>query len=235
MTQHRFIRSFDLHRSELLIDDEDLIHQWQRVLRFEIGEKILLCNGKGEEATAEILSFTKKTCQVRLSALHQVVSEASRALTLYFSPLKRENTELILQKATEIGVVRFVPILCRRTIKQAINVERLQKILVEASEQSGRGVVPTLEGVQNFEQMIKNLSQENVPSVFFELEANRFSADSLQTQTKANLFIGPEGGWDPEEVADAERVGCLVRSLGITTLRAETAAIVACALAIQSF
>jgi 16S rRNA (uracil1498-N3)-methyltransferase len=181
------------------------------------------------DAEGEIVSLDKKTVEVHINARRGNRAEPARHVTLYVAALKRDNLELVVQKATEIGVSEIVPLRSARTIKQEANVERLQLIAREAAEQSGRGRVPVVRPLVSYEEAIKTL-QDRQSAFFFDLNASPLlmpdTGYSIR-DTKACLFIGPEGGWAPEERVLAEQQGLTIVGLGPRTLRGETAAIVA--------
>ncbi len=228
MKTHRFIGSFSLQKENVVITDPSLVHQIGRVLRLQVGESVILCDGQGMDAEAEIVSLDKKTVEVHIHARRGNTAESARHVTLYVAALKRDNLELVVQKATEIGVSEIVPLRSARTIKQEANVERLQLIAREAAEQSGRGRVPVVHPLASFEEAIKTL-QDRQSAFFFDLNTPRIDLSSglIPDASRLAIFIGPEGGWAPEERVLAEQQGLAIVGLGPRTLRGETAAIVA--------
>jgi len=234
MKIHRFIDNFDLSKNELEITGENA-KQMAQVLKLKIGEKVELCDGKGISAIAEITKINKKGVLVKLEEfLHQNKDKQKKEVTLYCAILKKENFELVVQKTTECGISKIIPIITERTIKTGLNIERLQKIAKEASEQSGRNNVPEVSEPIKLEEAIKNTKGINV---FFDS-----SGDSLlkahgyfsASETNVNLFVGPEGGWTPKEIKKAKENNFSIASLGSLTLRGETAAIIATYLMVNS-
>lgn len=189
---------------------------------------MILCDGQGTDAEGEIVSLDKKTVEVHIKDRRPNTAEPARSVTLYVAALKRDNLELVIQKATEIGVSEIVPLRSARTIKQDANIERLQLIAREAAEQSGRGRVPTVHPLISFEEAIKTI-QESKSAFFFDLNAPSIGLSSslIPDASRLAIFIGPEGGWTPEERALAEEKGLTIVGLGPRTLRGETAAIIA--------
>ena len=215
--------NFDLSQRTLTVDSPETVSQWRSVLRLSTGDKVILTDGTGMEAEATIESLDKKSAVLSLSDRREVSREPKRRVTLYAALLRRENFELIVQKATELGAYKLVPIVTTRTVKTGHNAARLQKILTEACEQSGRTHKPLLSEPIAFEQALAGCAP-NETFLFHVSEAARttdFASEAI------NLFIGPEGGFTEEEVALAQSSGVHVRSLGRLTLRAETAAIAA--------
>lgn len=220
---HRFIGQFDLSRDTIEIKDEDLVRQIRGVLRLEPGEQIILCDGAGDEAVMTITSTEKKVIVGDIIKRQVSKSEPERKVTLYLAVLKKENFELAVQKAVECGVSNIVPIITDRTVKMGINIERLQKIIIEASEQSGRGIIPELLPVTAFENAIVNTDAEE--KLFFDPTGGNYTP--RQQSTTVAIFIGPEGGFTEKEINLAKEYDFSISSLGPLILRGETGAVVA--------
>jgi 16S rRNA (uracil1498-N3)-methyltransferase len=223
---HRFIGPYDLRASEIVLEN-DAARQMAAVLKLRPGERVVLCDGENREAEYEIADVRKKTVRVRRSGEARSVPREPRSVILYAAILKRESFEWAVQKATECGVSRIVPILTDRTIKKDVKIERLREIAKEAAEQSGRGTVPDIAEPLRFEPAIMRAEGEKV---FFdaggsELDSSRRWRDG--NDKAVSLFIGPEGGWTPEEVEIAKRAGATIASLGPRVLRGETSCAVA--------
>lgn len=230
MKTHRFIGDFDLGAHRMIISERDVVHQLRDVLRLRTGEMIILGNGLGEEAMAKIVLYTKTGCEVEIQSTKKNDNEPVADVTLYASILKKENFELVLQKATEIGVARVVPIIARRTVKRAVREARAEKIIREAAEQSGRGAVPQFVEPMKLAEAFRHAAGHGI-NIFYEPTASML--DREMRASSVGIFIGPEGGWDPQEIEEARRAGYVLASLGGLVLRAETAAIVAVYLAVS--
>lgn len=232
---NRFLGNFDFQQKSLRIVDRDFWHQVKNVLRLEIGEEVVLVDGRGKEAIAKIVEYNKDFVGVEILEVKTSQNEPTRQVVLYCSILKHENFELVAQKATEVGVAEIVPIICERTVKTGLKYERLRKIIKEAAEQSGRGVVPKLREAISFKEAAIGAKDDSVNFLFDAVGAKLLMSDinSLAQQKKARVgvFIGPEGGWGEKEIILAKEAGFKITSLGKLTLRAETAAIVAVYLA----
>lgn len=226
MKVHRFIGDFDLAPEQVIIADATLVHRMGRVLRLQIGERITLCDGKGYEAHGTIESIDKKTAIIHIDERSVSATESPTRLTLYLALVKRDAFELAAQKITEVGVAEIVPLITDRTIKSTLNLERLREIVREAAEQSGRGYVPAVHEPRSFEVACKEAKESGGEVRFFDTGEVEVPTD-VETTKKRSIFIGPEGGWTPEEQALAKRHGFAIVSLGPRILRAETAAIVA--------
>jgi len=232
MRLNRFISNFDLAGQDLSVFDKDILNQVKNVLRLKSGSQILLADGKANEALAEIVEFGGDFFRVKLLQKESNNNEPARKVILYCSILKRENFELVAQKATEVGVAEIVPLICERTVKVGFKKERLIKIIKEAAEQSGRGVLPILYEPMNFSQAIKH-AQQNDRNFLFDLTGDKLLTSDVNSlkQKTVGIFIGPEGGWSSFEMDLTRQRELKIVSLGKLTLRAETAAIIAAYLA----
>ncbi len=229
---HRFIHNYNIENNTISVNEPELIHQWKNVLKFKMGEQIILANPNGMEALCEIESIDKKSATLKLLSESENTKTVKRIVTLYASILKRENFEFIAQKATELGVKTIVPIKNERTIKQNINMERLAKIVTEASELCGRNTVPEIKETMNFKDAIKE-SLENSYTVLFDATGSPLSNHIDSWQNNMSIFIGPEGGFTEKELEMARENNIEIVSISPLMLRGETAAIVATYLAVN--
>ena len=232
MKKHLFIGDFNFNNKTLIIKDKELTNQVKNVLRFKVGDIIFLGDGNKNEARTEILEIKKDEVIVSVVSTEINDNEYNKEVTLYLAILKRENFELVIQKATEIGITKIVPVISERTVKTGLKTERLEKITKEASEQSGRGVLPIITEPMKFKEAFKH-SQENKINLFFHFGGEDINKIKISDK-KIGLFIGPEGGWSDAEVAEIKKSDNFIQaSLGKLTLRGETAAIVACYLGLN--
>lgn len=228
MKIHRFIGDYDLDQHELALTDRAQVRQMRDVLRLKKSEWVILGDGKGYESEAEIVSLSPKEIHLALLGKRQNVNESQRRTTLYCSLLKRENFEWVVQKAVEVGVATIVPIIAARTVTLACRKDRLQKIIHEAVEQSGRGVVPVLSEPMPLTDAEEHASLRHDLLIFFDASGDSSVHTLVRTDFKiVSIFIGPEGGWTSEEIAVAREKKIPIAHLGTLTLRAETAAVVA--------
>ena len=200
-------------------------HHLTRVVRARQGELIEIFAPSGKTFVARVLTATKEQSNVEI--VEEIESREPRSgVVIAAALIQFEKFEFILQKCTELGAVGFVPVVSERTEiaaeRAAGKLERWTKIIAEAVKQSGRSVVPRIEGPVPFEKL---LQLQGV--VIFDAD-NEGPPGTLRSD--AILAIGPEGGWSEKELADARAAGARFRSLGKRRLRAETAAITALAL-----
>ncbi|MDP3710577.1 MAG: RsmE family RNA methyltransferase [bacterium] len=222
MRLHRFIGNFDLRRKEIVLSDKELVNQIKNTLRLKVGDRVILADGKLNEAVCEIEKIDKNLVEFSADKIYRNQNEPKRKVIFYCAVLKKENFEWVAQKATEVGVSEIQPIITSRTVKQKLNLERLQKIIREAAEQSGRGVVPILREPIDFKRAAQEAGR-NESNLFFDISGK--PALSVIAST-INIFIGPEGGWEEKEIELAKDYEFKIISLGKLTLRAETAAVV---------
>lgn len=229
MKIHRFIGDFSFAEEEIKITDPEVVRQVRLVLRLEVGEQITLGDGKGTEAQIEILSIDKSAITGKILEITKA-KESGKTVSLYLAILKKENFELAVQKAVECGVSNIIPVITQRTVKTGLNIERLEKIIKEASEQSGRSKMPQLFGIMNFESALLH-GKNSESKTLFHLVDKEYQPD--KNTSSVSIFIGPEGGFTEKEIALAQESGHTIASLGDLTLRGETAAIVATYRAVQ--
>lgn len=227
MRLHRFFIPTPVPSSgDFTVTDENLLNQWRNVLRMEAGDALVAFDGKGEEAVCTLVQLEKKSAVLSVTEYRKGVVP-TREVTLFMALIKRDNFELVLQKATELGVLRIVPIQTARSEKKGVNRDRSERILREATEQSGRTTVPTLDEEIRLADMVKKY---DMPLVAFDPRGT-LSARDVQSMTldKTGIIIGPEGGFTEEEISFFEEHQIPIVCTGKTILRAETAAVVALA------
>lgn len=219
MKVHRFLYPTLPVGSKLTISDKTLAHQIARVLKLQVGEYIVLTDGHGTDITVQLTNIAN-TIDGTITDRHFFALQKNN-VTLYVSLLKKENFELVIQKAVEIGVQKIVPIICERTVKLGFKRDRLETILKEAMEQSGQSYLPTMSDPETLRTV---LQEENTGRRLFLDQSGQSIVSSKEKNL--SLFVGPEGGWSEAELVLAKEQGCEVVQLGGTTLRAETAAII---------
>lgn len=212
----------------MLVTDRKILSQWLKVLRLTPGEKIILGNGEGWESGAKIEKISAGQAEIILERAQLVAAEPEKESALYLAILKRENFEWSVQKGTEAGIRKFYPVISERTVKQALNLDRLRIVAREAAEQSGRGWVPEVAEILSLPHAIEHAIRSQTGVFWCSGEAK----ENLQVVVKKSLlrpgvFVGPEGGWSETENELAITKGCYPVSLGKLTLRAETAATIA--------
>ena len=202
--------------------DKSQSHYLTKVMRVKENEVFSLFNKNGEWE-AKILGISKSIVEFKIiKQLRQ--KENTKELWLAFSPIKSNYQNFMIQKATELGVTKFLPIIFERTIVRKINKERLEKIVIEASEQSNRINVPIIEESQNLNNFLKTSS---IDLIFTDLNSNNNKIDkSKLTDRPVCIIIGPEGDFSE---AEREKIlsfsGVQAIKINENILRSETAVI----------
>ncbi len=233
MRLHRFYVEQPLGEV-VVIKDVSLIQQWTKVFRYTVSDFVVLFNGEGSDLVYSLDSIEKKECTL-IRSKQSPSYIPTKKVFLYLSIIKKDNFELVVQKATELGVTTITPIISERSEKKNLNDERLRKIAIEASEQCGRGDIPLISPITELSSVLKELNPSEA-CLFLQMDGIAWNDALLQKKLKegkVHLFIGPEGGWSLDEENLFRKSGATSVSLGSTVLRAETAAIVSVALTQQ--
>ncbi|MEK9874900.1 MAG: RsmE family RNA methyltransferase [Pelagibacteraceae bacterium] len=188
-----FLENLSLNLVDKL--DKSQSHYILKVMRLKIGDNISLFNKSGEWE-AKILNISKTIVEFKVTQqLRQ--KENSKELWLAFSPIKSNYFNFMIQKATELGITKFFPIIFDRTVVRKINKERLNKILIESSEQSNRLIVPTIEDPKTLNEF---LNLNNFELIFTDLNSKNTKIDTSKLSDKPIcIIIGPEGDFSASE------------------------------------
>ncbi|MEK9746150.1 MAG: RsmE family RNA methyltransferase [Pelagibacteraceae bacterium] len=188
-----FLENLSLNLVDKL--DKSQSHYILKVMRLKIGDNISLFNKSGEWE-AKILNISNSIVEFKVTQqLRQ--KENSKELWLAFSPIKSNYFNFMIQKATELGVTKFFPIIFDRTVVRKINKERLNKILIESSEQSNRLIVPTIEDPKTLNEF---LNLNNFELIFTDLNSKNTKIDTSKLSDKPIcIIIGPEGDFSESE------------------------------------
>lgn len=223
------VTNFD--NSEITLNIEETRHL-RDVLRLRMGEEIAVFDGHGKEFLCKIETIEKKESHLKI--IEEILPKSPESnfnLTLVVAILKGEKFDLVIQKAVELGVSKFIPIITKRCdVKLKDNdkkLERWQRIILEASKQCGRAKLMEIESPINFESLIKRSDGENFV-LFSEREGENFSA--IKFSLNITAIIGSEGGWEDSEIELAQKNEIKIITLGGRILRAETAVIAISAL-----
>ena len=202
--------------------DKSQSHYLNKVMRVKENEVFSLFNSDGEWE-AKVLSISKNIIEFKTTKqLRQ--KESIKELWLAFSPIKSNYQNFMIQKATELGVTKFLPIIFDRTMVRKINKERLEKIVIEASEQSNRINVPTIDDAQDLNGFLKKNSMD---LIFTDLNSSNNKIDKSKfTDKPVCIIIGPEGDFSE---AEKEKIlsfsGVQAIKINENILRSETAVI----------
>lgn len=224
MKIHRFFLDSKIgDLGKVRISDKNIVHQIKDVLRFTGGEEVILLDGT-VEFSGRIESVSKKEVIVFKEKVKVVENkkEEKMNLHLFASITKKDKFEWVLQKATELGVSRITPIISERTEKNKLNMDRADKIVREAAEQSGRIDLPFLDEPTKLSVALKVAEQT---PLILDIDAQKIDVPKIRSQKDVCVFVGPEGGWGQrdKELFDKRKVEYI--SLGKNVLRAETASV----------
>lgn len=225
MRLHRFFIDSQIREGIVKISDKDLTHQLKSVLRLGVGDRIVVFDGNLKEAEADIQSLTPRSVELKIEDIKENNKEFTNNTILYLAVLRRDNFELAAEKAVEAGVSKIIPLVTERTVKMNLKKDRLEKIMKEAAEQSGRGILPKLSETENFSEAINNFSDKQ-KNILFDSRGQDINKVLAENDKRVGVWIGPEGGFTENEIELAKGRGFKVVSLGNFTLRSETAAIV---------
>jgi len=215
-------------RQHVWVNDPELVNQWSRVLRYKVGDELVLFNGDGEDRLYKIHKFEEQSVGIELvTELEPVYPK--REIYIFFSMLKKDKNEWVLQKCTELGVSHFVPLLSERTEKTGFDEGRALKIVTEAAEQCGRSDIPRVREPLSIQTVINEFKDK---MTLYYAEQHEGALDTKANTEPSGVFIGPEGGWTDAEKELLEQ-NCTKLNIAQFTLRAETACVTAATLLLQ--
>ena len=201
--------------------DKSQSHYLSKVMRINIGQTFSLFNQSGEWE-AKIKDINKGI--IEFSIINKLrLKNIERELWLAFAPIKLNYLNLMIQKATELGITKFIPILTERTIVRKLNEKRLNKIMIEASEQSNRLTVPDLENLTRFDNFLRLNQNTNIIFGDLNTKNNKFS---IKHKGPICILVGPEGDFTIKERQNILKLKNLIPlKINKNILRSETAAI----------
>lgn len=234
---HFYTDKSNISDKQISVFGEDVNHI-KNVLRMQIGEELIICDGEGVDYHCRISEFGKD--YVNADILEFADSEAEMPFKVYlFQGLpKKDKMEMIIQKTVELGVYEIIPVMTKRVIvklddpkKEAKKLERWQAIAESGAKQSGRGIIPKVHSLLSFKEAIKMakdmdmaiIPYENADSSAEGMRQARELIESFKDKGSVAVFIGPEGGFEASEVEFAMENGVKPVTLGKRILRTETA------------
>ena len=245
---HRFYVSKERIEKNVITFEKDIGHQICKVLRLTDGNSVIVFDNTGQEYLTELRNVNSKKIYGQILEKTKIDTELSITISLFQSVLKSaERFEYILQKCTELGVAKFVPLVTSRTIPRMTSSSisaksiRWRKIIREAAEQSGRVLLPELSEIKYFNEL-SGINQ-NLSIILWEEEAIQdikshltiMSNDKSNNISEINIIVGPEGGFETNEIRYAENIGMKPVSLGKRILRSDTAGIAAVSCVMYEF
>jgi len=200
-----------------------------RTLRLQPGDRFRLFDESGAEHEVELERVAAREAVVRVVGTSVETRESRLDLHLAVALLKQDKMDWVVEKATELGAVRVLPLLTRYVVGRGSHLERWRRIAVAAAKQSGRTRIPTVDAPASFASFLAR-DDHGMGLLAWEDESARRLGDLASDLVRVTITIGPEGGFAPDEVAAARAAGFTTVTLGRRVLRAETAAVVAAAL-----
>lgn len=229
--RHRFfVPDVPEQSPEFSLHDESLVHQMVRVLRMHEGDECALFTGDGNEVVVHISEITKKEVRCVVHAW-QEAWVPRRDIEIALACIRKERFEWALEKCTELGVSHVIPLTTERSERGVVARVRAERILKEASEQCGRGTVPSFEDVVSLRMCIAKKKQQGRKVYACTHRGAPYVMTHTTESVSETFLVGPEGGWSPNEYALFEQESVQEISLGHTNLRAETAAVAVCVIA----
>ncbi len=212
------------------LHDERLVYQWGRVLRMGPGQQLVLFDGIDHDRLYRLEEINSR--EAHLVHITDMVRQVpKRDVHLLWSVLKKDKNEWVLQKCTELGVSHFLPLLTERSEKLGFDMDRAQKIIIEAAEQCGRSDIPTVREPVRLETALEELESK---ITLYVCEQTVDQQDATPNDgDKLGVLIGPEGGWSDAEKSLFQERNISSLKLHDFTLRGETATIVAAAKLLQ--
>jgi 16S rRNA (uracil1498-N3)-methyltransferase len=227
MKINRYYTDQNITGEDMSVRGKELLHRLSGVMRYKAGETLKLFNGKDNfDYMYEVKEMNKKEGYLIFKSKEENTNNVTQKVNVYTAIVKSDFDDMV-REMVELGVNEIYPIISERVERKELNYERLNKIIIEASEQCGRGDIPKLNGISKLKDFTlfssintcyhtKEVSQEN--------NKNTVTQESENPDFVKNIFIGPEGGWSDSEIEWFTQNNFKIRTLKTNTLRAKTAA-----------
>lgn len=232
--QRFFVTPDQVGEDKIRIQGSDVNHM-KNVLRMRPGEEVMVSDGNNRQYRCRVEDYPDGEAVLAILEAGLVDTELPSRIYLFQGLPKQEKMELIVQKAVELGVCQVIPVQTRRCVvkldakKSAKKVQRWQQIAESAAKQAGRGYIPAVSEVMTFQEALAFSEALDIRLIPYELadgmEGTRKILDGIRPGQSVGIFIGPEGGFEKEEVSRAVEAGALPITLGKRILRTETAGI----------
>ena len=232
--QRFFVTPDQVGEDKIRIQGSDVNHM-KNVLRMRPGEEVMVSDGNNRQYRCRVEDYPEGEAVLAILEAGLVDTELPSRIYLFQGLPKQEKMELIVQKAVELGVCQVIPVQTRRCVvkldakKAAKKVQRWQQIAESAAKQAGRGYIPAVSEVMTFQEALAFSETLDIRLIPYELadgmEGTRKILDGIRPGQSVGIFIGPEGGFEKEEVSRAVEAGAMPITLGKRILRTETAGI----------
>lgn len=229
---HFFTEPSQIQGDTIRITGADVNHM-KNVLRIKAGEEVGISDGQGMDYICRVSGYEEESAVLQVLSSEKSYSELSSRVYLFQGLPKGDKMELIIQKAVELGVYEVIPVATRRAVvkldekKSAKKTERWNAIALGAAKQSGRSLIPKVKPPVSYKKALEYAGELDVVLIPYELaegmEKTRKIISAISPGQSIGVFIGPEGGFDEEEVERAGAAGAFPITLGKRILRTETA------------
>lgn len=229
---HFFTEPSQVRGSQIYIEGADVNHM-KNVLRLRLGEQVGISDGRGTDYVCEVKGYEENAVVLEILSFEESYSELSSKIYLFQGLPKGDKMDLIVQKAVELGVFEVIPVATRRCVvkldekKAEKKTGRWNTISLSGAKQSGRSMIPMVKQAMGFTQALQYAEKLDVLLIPYEMAAGMDKTKQILSSLKAGqsigVFIGPEGGFDEEEVQKAAAAGAVPITLGKRILRTETA------------
>ena len=218
----------DITLPDYMLSEEESKHAI-RVLRLQLNDEVILVDGKGGKYTAKITDVNPKKTLLQITHSQQEFGKRNHYLHIAVAPTKNiERLEWFLEKATELGIDAITPIICNRSERKEVKIERLNKVVTSAVKQSIKAYHPLVHEAISFKQFMQQ-GLEGAGFIAHCMEGEKpLLAQLIEPHGHHTILIGPEGDFTPQELALAQKASYTAISLGEARLRTETAALAAC-------
>lgn len=230
--QHFFVTPDQVKGDLILIEGSDVNHM-KNVLRMRQGEEVTISDGNNRQYLCEIKEYENEQAVLQIVEETSTNTELPSRIYLFQGLPKQDKMELIVQKCVELGVYNIIPVATKRCVvklddkKARKKTERWQQIAESAAKQAGRGVIPEVQDVMNFKSALECAKKLDVVLIPYELaegmQVTKQVISNIKPGQSVGIFIGPEGGFEREEVEMAIETGAKAITLGKRILRTETA------------
>lgn len=236
---HRFFvdkQNIQEENDVIIVTDSDDVKHIAKVLRLKEKDEIEICDANNNEYIGEICYLDKSGIKLKILTKHRTLTESDVEVTLFQGIPKASKMDYIIQKCTEMGVHAIVPVITERTIVQIKDkktegkkVERWQKVAEEAAKQSKRGIIPKILEPLSFNELLNSISDYDLMLVPYEKELKSSMRQVFKHKKLMNrigIIVGPEGGFEENEIEAAKDCGVIPVTLGPRILRTETAGLI---------
>lgn len=227
-----FVEDHQINGDQAYIDNEEVNHI-ANVLRLKVGDKITICNRQCKAYCCIIKDIAEMRIDLVVESVLDTVNELSTKIYLFQGIPKSDKMELIIQKSVELGVYEVIPVKMKRSIvklkdnKSDKKVERWNKISLSAAKQSKRAIIPAVKDPMTLVEAIHYAKQLDTTLVPYEnaedMSYTREIIHSMKGKGSIGVFIGPEGGFDEQEINELDKINARKITLGNRILRTETA------------